>query len=175
MRIPLLAATLLLAAPAALAADAAPGFTLRDVNGRSVALSGYQGQVVLISFWATWCAPCQAEMPHLQRFYETYGPQGFTVLSINTDDARSLSQVKPLVKSKGVTFPVLLDRETSVVALYNPAKTLPYSVLLDREGRIVQVYTGYSPGDETRVEAEIQNLLQIANPVQAAPPAAATP
>lgn len=155
----LLAFTLVLASPTVLAADEAPTFSLRDIDGKKRSLSDYEGQVVMISFWATWCTPCMAEMPHLQRFYETYGEQGFTVLSINTDDARSSSRVKPLVKSKGVTFPVLLDRETSVVAMYNPSKTLPFAVLLDREGRIAKVHSGYTPGDETRIEEEIKTLL----------------
>jgi len=155
----LLLTLLTLGAGDALAADQAPAFTLRDINGKSVSLSDHADKVVLISFWATWCVPCQAEMPHLQRFYEAYGSQGLTVLSVNTDDARSSSQVKPLVKSKGLTFPVLLDRETTVVAMYNPAKTLPYSVLLDRSGAISKVYTGYTPGDEVHVEDDIKALL----------------
>jgi len=156
----------LLAAPA-WAADKAPGFTLRDLDNRSVSLAQYAGKVVLISFWATWCTPCQAEMPHLQRFHDQYRSQGFTVLSINTDDPRSASQVKPIVKAKQLTFPVLLDRETTVVGLFNPAKTLPFSVLIDREGAIAKVFTGYTPGDEVQVEASVQALL--------GPPPAATP
>ncbi len=168
---------LLLGAAPAFGADQAPNFTLRDINGKQVSLSQFADQVVLVSFWATWCTPCQAEMIHLQAFYESYGPQGFTVLSVNTDDARSSSQVKPLVRSKGLTFPVLLDRETAVVAMYNPAKTLPYSVLLARDGSIAKIYTGYKPGDEVHVEEDIEQLLggaEAAAPAEPAPePAAA--
>jgi peroxiredoxin len=154
----------LLGASTALAADQAPAFTLRDLNGKQVSLSDYSGRVVLISFWATWCNPCQAEMPHLQRFFDTYKDKGFAVLSINTDDARSSSQVKPLVKSKGLTFPVLLDKETAVVALYNPAKTLPYGVLVGRSGDIEQVFQGYTPGEEVHVEAAIKKALGLDQP-----------
>jgi peroxiredoxin len=154
----------LFAAFPAFAGDQAPGFTLRDINGKQVSLSDFPDQVVLISFWATWCTPCQAEMPHLQRFYDTYKDQGFTVLSINTDDARSSSQVKPLVKSKGLTFPVLLDRETAVVALYNPAKTLPYGVLLAKDGSIAKVFQGYTPGEEVHVEEAIKTALGVTEP-----------
>jgi peroxiredoxin len=164
----------LLGVASALAADRAPAFTLRDINGKQVSLSDFSGQVVLISFWATWCTPCQAEMPHLQRFYETYRDKGFTVLSINTDDARSSSQVKPLVKSKGLTFPVLLDKETAVVALYNPAKTLPYGVLVGKDGGIEQVFQGYTPGEEVRVEEAVRKALGIEQPAgPAATPAPA--
>jgi peroxiredoxin len=156
----------------AYAGDQAPAFTLRDINGKQVSLSDFSDQVVLISFWATWCTPCQAEMPHLQRFYDTYKDQGFTVLSVNTDDARSSSQVKPLVKSKGLTFPVLLDRETSVVAMYNPAKTLPFAVLLGKDGSIAQVFQGYTPGEEVHVEEAVKKALGLETD-QAAEPAAA--
>lgn len=160
MRALILALTLaLFASFPAYAGDQAPAFTLRDINGKQVSLSDFSGQVVLISFWATWCTPCQAEMPHLQRFYDTYKDQGFTVLSVNTDDARSSSQVKPLIKSKGLTFPVLLDRETAVVAMFNPAKTLPYGVLLARDGSIAQVFQGYTPGEEVQVEEAIKAAL----------------
>ena len=151
----------LFGASTALAADQAPAFTLRDINGKQVSLADFSGQVVLVSFWATWCTPCQAEMPHLQRFYDTYKAQGFTVLSINTDDARSSSQVKPLVKSKGLTFPVLLDKETAVVALYNPAKTLPFGVLIGKSGKIEQVFQGYTPGEEVRVEEAVRKALGL--------------
>jgi peroxiredoxin len=161
-----LALAMFAALPAS-AADTAPGFTLRDINGKQVSLSDFSDQVVLISFWATWCTPCQAEMPHLQRFYDTYKDKGFTVLSINTDDARSSSQVKPMVKSKGLTFPVLLDRETSVVALYNPAKTLPFGVLLASDGSIAQVFQGYTPGEEVHVEEAIKGAIGLADPVPA--------
>jgi peroxiredoxin len=157
----------------AFAGDQAPEFTLRDINGKQVSLSDFSGQVVLISFWATWCTPCQAEMPHLQRFYDTYKDQGFTVLSINTDDARSSSQVKPLVKSKGLTFPVLLDRETAVVALYNPAKTLPYGVLLAKDGSIAKVFQGYTPGEEVHVEEAVKQALGLAEAEAEAAPAPA--
>lgn len=141
------------------AADKAPDFTLKDINGQTHSLSQYSGKVVLVSFWATWCTPCMAEMPQLQKLYEKYASQGFVVLSISTDDARSTSQVKPLVKAKGLTCPVLLDKETTVVSMYNPAKTLPFAVLLDRNGQIAKVHSGYNTGDEVTLEAEIQTLL----------------
>jgi len=135
--------------------EAAPDFSLRDIDGNSVSLSQFKGKVVLVSFWATWCQPCQVEMPHLQRFYDELKGQGFVVLSISTDDARSASQVKPLIKRNGYTFPVLLDKETAVVSQYNPAKVLPYSVILDRDHRIRAVHQGYSPGDEVQLHAEL--------------------
>ena len=76
----------------------APNFTLRDINGANVTLSSLKGEVVMISFWATWCAPCKQEMPHLDAIRQDFGVK---VLSISTDDARASSKVKAYIKSQG--------------------------------------------------------------------------
>ncbi len=142
----------------AIAAD----FTLRDIDNQSVSLSQYRGKVVLMNFWATWCGPCMQEMPHLQAMYDELKDQGFVVLSLSIDDARDLSKVKPLVKAKRLSFPVLLDKETTVVSQYNPAKTLPYTVLIDRDGKVAKVHQGYNPGDEKAMREEVLRLLALA-------------
>lgn len=141
------------------AGEMAADFTLRDLSGKSVSLSSFKGKVVLVNFWATWCLPCQKEMPEIEKIYKELGPKGFVVLSISADDARTSSQVKPLIMKNGYTYPVLLDTQTSVVSQYNPAKTLPYSVLIDRQGRVSQIHSGYNPGDEVKIRAEIEALL----------------
>ena len=154
------AATLALAPPVAHAAgEQAPDFTLRDINNREVSLSDYKGKVVLVNFWATWCGPCKVEMPHLDKMDAEFEAQGFEVLSISTDDARAASQVKPFIKKNGYQFTVLLDKTTSVVSKYNPAKTLPYTAIVDREGRIAHVHMGYNAGDEVKMREEIVGLL----------------
>jgi len=158
----LLGALVGLQQPSAIAADIAPGFTLRDLSGQSVSLSDYAGKVVLINFWATWCGPCKLEMPHLDKMDREFEAKGFEVLSISTDDVRGSSKVKPLIKKGGYGFTVLLDKETTVVSQYNPAKTLPYNVLVDREGRISKVYQGYNPGDEVGMIADVKALLDTA-------------
>ena len=137
----------------------APDFSLRDLDNNAVSLADYKGSVVLMNFWATWCGPCMLEMPHLQAMYDDLKDQGFVVLSVSTDDARDASKVKPLVRAKKLTFPVVLDKDTAVVSQYNPAKTLPYTVLIDRTGRVAKVHQGYNPGDETAMRAEVEALL----------------
>lgn len=146
----------------------ATDFTLRDIENRAVSLADYRGSVVLMNFWATWCGPCMQEMPHLQTMYDDLKDQGFVVLSVSTDDARDASKVKPLVKAKRLTFPVVLDKETTVVSQYNPAKTLPYTVLIDRQGKVAKVHQGYNPGDEKAMRAEVEALL-AASPAPAGP------
>lgn len=141
-------------------AQQAPDFTLRNLENQEVSLSDLRGKVVLINFWATWCGPCQVEMPHLQRMHDELGGQGLTILAVSVDEARTSSRVKPHIKSKGFTFPVLLDTATEVVSQYNPQKTLPYSVLVDRQGNVSWRHSGYSPGDEVALEAKVKELLE---------------
>ena len=142
-------------------AEAAPAqdFTLRDVDGRAVSLSQFKGKVVVLSFWATWCGPCKEEMPHLQKLYAEHAKDGLVVLSVATDDARTASKVKPYVVSKGYSFPVLLDRESTASALYNPTKTLPMTIVVGRDFQIADTHAGYNPGDETKLAALVEKLL----------------
>lgn len=153
-----LALSFLLVLPA-VGGTAASDFSLRDLNNTVHTLSQYKGKVVLVNFWATWCGPCQVEMPHLQSMYTELGPKGLVVIGISTDDARTTSQVKPLTTSKGLTYPILRDTQTTVIAQYNPSKTLPYSVLVDRAGNVSQVFSGYNPGDEVKMRAAVEALL----------------
>ena len=145
----------------AAAATGAPAadFTLRDVEGRSVRLSDYRGQVVMLDFWATWCQPCEAEIPHLQELYSKYKAQGFVVLGVSMDGPETIANVGPFARRYGLEFPVLLDEETRVTGIYNPKRSAPLSVLIDRNGRLAQTRTGYNVGDEKLIEADVQRLL----------------
>lgn len=163
----LLLAGLLASVPAAVsaapatpaAAGSAIDFTLRTLDGKSVTLSQHKGKVVLVNFWATWCTPCLAEMPHLQALHTELGPQGLVVLGIATDDPRQEALIKPLVKSKGVTYSILRDPDTKVVSQFNPSKSLPFSALVGRDGKVASVYAGLKPGDAEAMKAELVALL----------------
>jgi peroxiredoxin len=145
--------------PVCAMADPASDFSLRDLNGDTVTLSQHAGQVVLIDFWATWCGPCKQELPHLQQMYTDLGDQGFTVLAVSTDDARDKAKVKPFIRRSQFSFPVLYDTQSDVLTAYNPGKTLPFAVLVGRDGQVASLHSGYNPGDEVELRAEIEELL----------------
>jgi peroxiredoxin len=139
-------------------------FALHDLGGRTVRLSDHRGKVVLVNFWATWCAPCTAEAPHLQRLYKAYRERGLEILGISMDGPESVATVRAHVARLGLGYPILLDEETSVVGVYNPKGSAPFTVLLDRGGRIAATRDGYSAGDERALEAEVAALLAPSAP-----------
>lgn len=141
------------------AGQRAPDFALKDLDGRTVRLSDHAGKVVLINFWATWCVPCAAELPHLESLYQTYRDQGLVILAISMDGPESVAAVAPQARQYGLTFPVLLDQETHVVGIYNPKRTAPFTAIVGRDGAIATTRAGYSAGDEVALEADLQALL----------------
>lgn len=155
---PLAGTPVAVAAPAAVVGSAAD-FTLRNLDGQSIALSSFRGKVVLVNFWATWCGPCQVEMPHLQKLHVELGQKGLVILGISADDSKLDASVKPLVKSKGLTYMILRDPDTRVVSQFNPSKTLPYNFIVGKDGKIVSTHAGYNPGDEVTLRNELIALL----------------
>jgi peroxiredoxin len=136
-------------------------FSLKNLEGDTIRLLDYVGKdVILINFWATWCVPCVKELPHLEKFHNTYKDQGLQVLTITVDGPETVARVKPFMERYKYTFPVLLDMESRVIALYNPRVILPYTVLIDRQGRIRHAHQGYSLGDEKVLEEELAALLR---------------
>ena len=139
---------------------APPDFELSTVDGRSERLSEHLGkEVVLLDFWATFCEPCLAGMPHLDALYRAHRAEGFVVLGISIDGPDSVAQVKTTVSKLGISFPILLDQETRVVALYNPKTSAPYSVLIGRDGRILKHREGYTTGNASVLEHDVIDAL----------------
>lgn len=136
---------------------AAPPFTLTTPAGASDSLSQYKGQVVMLNFWATWCGPCQQEMPLLDQIYQQFKPAGFTLLGINVDNEKA--PVLKLLARKPVSFPVLLDPKNRVSDEYH-VEEMPSTIIIDRKGVIRYVHRGYKPGDENEYQDKIRQLTQ---------------
>jgi peroxiredoxin len=139
----------------------APGFSLRDLAGHKVRLADYRGKAVLINFWATWCTPCQVEMPWFVDLQGKYASQGFTVLGIDKDYPEDLPKVPGFAKKMGLNYPVLYGDGTTYDA-YGCCEYLPMSYYVDREGTVRMATIGLS--DREAVEANIRRLLRSASP-----------
>lgn len=119
----------------------APDFELETLNGETVKLSDYRGQRVMVNFWATWCPPCRAEMPDIQKFHEAN--DDIVILAINlTQTEPNIQQVQDFVGEFGLTFPVLLDVDIQVATTYE-IQPIPSSFLIDSNG-IIQ-FSAFGP------------------------------
>ena len=134
----------------------APNFTLKSDSGENLKLSEYRGDVVIVSFWASWCNACRQLLPALNQLFEKYREQRLTAFLINIDSrqrkARSLSRKLKL------TAPVLFDADKAVSKTYG-IDDLPTTVLIDRDGRVRYIYPRYRPGDSQMYEQHLQPLL----------------
>jgi peroxiredoxin len=126
----------------------APDFKTMTLDGEEVQLSDFEGEEVLLNFWATWCPPCREEMPDMQQFYEQ---QDVTVLAVNlTDTEMNENNVSAFIKEFEFTFPILMDKDTEISNLYR-VNPIPVSYMLDSNG-VIQ-HKSYGPMDyETMVE-----------------------
>jgi peroxiredoxin len=136
----------------------APDFTLQTLEGETVTLSELQGQAVLVNLWATWCPPCRAEMPAMQKMYEQYKEQGFVILAVNMTYQDTPSAITPFTQEYGLTFPILLD-ETGAVGNKYELRSLPSSFFIDQNGTIQEVVIG-GPMAEALLRTRIESLLQ---------------
>jgi len=137
----------------------APNFKLENLDREIVELSDFIGDgPVLLCFWSSCCKSAVAQVEAFSVLYEKYKDDGFIMLAIATDDEKTVAKVKPLVKIKKYTFPVLYDTEGTVARMYY-AYDLPFDVLIDNKGKIVYSHLGYMNGDEIELEKNIKKLL----------------
>ncbi len=137
--------------------EAAPDFTLMNRSGEMVSLNDFRGQVVLINFWATWCAPCRKEMPFLEQIYQRYERLGVTLLGVNVEDGPE--EAKAFLKETPVSFPVLFDMDKTVSSLYG-VEAMPTTILVDRQGNVRFVHYGYQAGYENDYQDQIRTLVR---------------
>ena len=134
---------------------AAPVFALTNLSSQTVRLSDFKGKVVLLDFWATWCAPCRLEIPDLIQLQKQYAGKGFTVVGVALDD-EGAAVVKPVAQKLGVNYPVVIGN-IQVAAAYGGIEALPTTFLIGRDGIILKTYVGAR--DKSEFQQDIQSSL----------------
>lgn len=133
----------------------APDFNVKDLNDNNVTFADYKGKVVLVNFWATWCTPCQEEIPELIAMQDKYSPKGFTVLGLAMDD-EGKSIVAPFVAKERydvsgqklpMNYPIVIG-SNGVAEKFGGLLGYPTSVLIDRNGKVLKRVTGVINEDE---------------------------
>jgi peroxiredoxin len=136
----------------------APDFALPDLEGNVRRLSDFQGKVVLLNFWATWCPPCRAEMPSMETLYQAYKDQGFEILAVSSD-VQGAAIVQPFMQEYRLSFPALLDRTGRVNGMYG-VRSIPTSYLVDRQGQVVSREIGARNWANAEARVLIASLLE---------------
>jgi len=135
--------------------QAMPNFTLRDPAGAETTLSKVTAEkkLVMINFWASWCAPCRLEMPGFEKLYTSKNKDGFVILAVNEDEERS--KLDAYLKEKPLTFPVLLDPDSALMKQFG-VRALPTTILVGGDGKILEVIEGVQEYLEYSVEANLK-------------------
>ena len=125
----------------------APGFVLNDLKGKKYDLADYRGKGVLINFWATYCPPCEKEMPYLESAYQDYKDQGVEILAVNAEEPSLI--VNQFAAKQKLSFPILLDRDGEVLDKYH-VQNLPITFLVNKDGVIEDQVFGEMTEDDIR-------------------------
>jgi thiol-disulfide isomerase/thioredoxin len=147
-----------LVAPA-LALDAGtrlPEIGLTDMRGNRVDAAALKGKVVIVDFWASWCAPCKEEMPVLERLYKKYKGRGLVIVGVSVDE--ELENVKKFLKQLPVSFSIVHDADHKVANRFKPPR-MPSSYVVDRNGIVRHVHAGFREEDAAKLESEVGALL----------------
>ena len=132
----------------------APDFALERLGGGEISLAGLRGQVVLVNFWATWCKPCEDEMPSMERLYRSLEGSGFELVAVSVDEDPAL--VESFRERMAISFPIALDPSQEVSRRYQTTG-FPESLLVDRDGTVLERYVG--PRDWSIYRERIRSLL----------------
>ncbi|HDX9708364.1 redoxin domain-containing protein [Bacillus cereus] len=135
----------------------APDFTLTKLDGTNVKLSDLKGKKVILNFWATWCGPCQQEMPDMEAFYKEH-KENVEILAVNytpSEKGGGEEKVSNFAKKKGITFPILLDKNIDVTTAYKVI-TIPTSYFIDTKGVIQDKFIG--PMTQKEMEKRVAKL-----------------
>jgi peroxiredoxin len=134
-----------------------PAFTLKDIAGNDVSLSDFEGKVVVLDIWATWCPPCRQEIPFLVALHEEFGAQGLAVVGVGMDEGGA-DALRPFAEANKMTYPVLVG-DKAVGEAYK-VTSIPTTFVIGRDGAIVSKHVGFSPAIGTAIREEIAKLVQ---------------
>ena len=137
----------------------APALKLAGLDGIEKTLADYEGKVVLLNFWATWCAPCLREMPDMERLWQKYRDSDFVVVGISNDQSRYKKRVATFIRKVNLTFPILLDSNSDVSERYEVAG-IPVSFLIARDGTVVARIVGEREWGSAEAFELVDYLLQ---------------
>ena len=135
-------------------------FELKDINGKTVKRSDFEGKVVVLDFWAVWCGPCQLTLPILQELADKYRADGLEVVGLHVDDrVPPLEEIKSYLESRKVTYTNLLSTYKVDEAYYVYA--MPTSYILDRKGKVVKQHIGFNQATPAKLEKELREVLGL--------------
>lgn len=137
----------------------APEFSLKTLENEEIRLSDFKGHVVLLDFWATWCAPCRESIPHLVALHKNYQPKGLQVIGLSVDKGDS-GVVRKFVQSMDIPYPVALAPD-EIVRKYG-VSSLPTTILIDKKGIIRDKMVGFSTTVANRLNGRIEELIKAA-------------
>jgi cytochrome c biogenesis protein CcmG, thiol:disulfide interchange protein DsbE len=144
--------------------SSAPDFRAKVLGeSRYKTLADYKGQVVLLNVWATWCPPCQAELPSLQRLYQAYGDKGLKLVAVSIDDYVTEDSIRAFAKNFGITFEVLHDSTHAIERIYQTTG-YPESFVIGREGTIRKKWIGPDDWNSQGNQALVAQLLGLRPP-----------
>jgi cytochrome c biogenesis protein CcmG/thiol:disulfide interchange protein DsbE len=134
-----------------------PEISLPDMNGKAFSLAAHRGKVVVVDFWASWCAPCKEEMPVLESLYKRFKDKGLVVVGVSVDN--EAANAKKFLTGVKVSFPIVHDAGHVVADKFKPPR-MPTSYIIDKAGKIRFVHAGFRKEDAKKIEEEVTKLLK---------------
>ncbi|MBI5323672.1 MAG: TlpA family protein disulfide reductase [Ignavibacteriae bacterium] len=139
--------------------ESAPEFQGETFDGKIIKLSDYKDRVVLLDFWASWCAPCQKELPYLMQLYDDNDDRNFVIIAVNIDK-KMVSAQKFLEKlTEKANFPIIWDSKSEIPILYS-IESMPTTIFIDKNGIIKHIHTGFTDSSKDLLKQELEELLK---------------
>ena len=134
----------------------AQGFTLPNLDGKTVSLQDYRGKIVYLDFWASWCVPCRTSFPWMSSMHDKYAKDGLVIIGVTVD--ASPATAKQFLQRNPANFVIAHDRNGKIADMYK-ISAMPTSFLIDRQGNIIDTHYGFSTKDQAKLEARIKAAL----------------